>query len=384
MRRARTTVICSLALAAALAVASPASAGRARNAPAVTQRGFGGPAQIPWASVRSGWVLTEWFQSSNVSTPVYLVLTSQTGQRYLVMKKSGPLAKATLLDWSGNGQSALFDTETNSGKTTIYAVDLRTGAIENSFLLPASDGANFQTAGFTRPNGFGVIVDIYTKQPALTRYSLSGDLQMTYRSSFPAVGKLNGSWLYRPDGTELALGALHGLAVVANDGTTLAQVRLGGSSYCDPKAWWSPTVILASCAVGPHSESRLFEFNVASDTARALTRVNQGTDDGDLAGWRVDRHVYVEVASACGYVYLAKLVGAAPVMVKVPGVPAGRSEYVVGSTHSALALTVQIACHGGPSLLWYTPSSNSTRVVLGPPATGGVPGPSFAYAPSYG
>lgn len=383
MRRARTAVICSLALAATLAVATPALAGRGPIPQNVGPRGFGSPAQIPWASVGSGWVLTDWFAGRKFDAPEHLVLTNQVGDRYIVMKKSGPLAKATLLDWSGNGQSALFDNETNAGITTIYVVDLRTGAIEDSFVLPTSNTANFQTAGFTRPDGLGVLVDIYTNHAVLTRYSLGGQLQMAYPSAFAGVGRIQGQWASRPDGLELALGAAHGLAVVANDGTPIAQIRLPGSNYCDPKSWWSPTVILASCAIDQRGP-RLFEFDVAGGTAKALTGPNTGNDYGDIGGWRVDRHVYVEVSSACGYVYLAKLVGATPVMVHVPGVPDGHSEYVVGATPTAIALTAQVACQGGPSLLWYTPALNSTRVVLGPPVTGGIPGTSFAYMRSYG
>jgi TolB protein len=324
-------------------------------------------------------VLTSWSPKPKSTNPTYLVLTNQLGQRYIVLKETGALTHSLLYDWSGNGQSALFVSQTGAGKPTMFVVDLRTGLITNTFDVPTSNTNNFQTAGFTRPNGFGALVETYTTHAVLTRYSLSGVPAVTYPYAFSSVGKINGSWLYKPDGTELILGAKSGLAIVANDGTVRSQLRLPDSSFCMPQSWWTATVVLASCQVGTHSGQRLFEFNVAGGAPRALTRNNVPPDSGDLSGWRVDGHVYVNVASACGYVYLAKLVGAAPIMVKVPGVPTGHTVNVVGASNTSLALMASIACQGGPSLLWYTPSSNTVRVVLGPRSIGGQVGESVAY-----
>lgn len=377
--------ICSMALVVA-ATGSPAVAGPTPTS-RVAPHGFGTPSEIPWASVGTGWVLTSWgpaaTQSAHAKVP-YLVLSNQSGQRYLVMKETGPLARATLLSWSGDAQRALFDVETNAGVTTLFVVDLHTGVVADSFVVPTSASDNFQSAGFTRPDGFAVIVDTYTSHPILTRYSLSGQAQGTYPTAFSSVGRANGSWLYSPDGTELVLGAMHGLAFVSNGGTSLAQLQLKGSSYCAPQRWWSATVVLASCMVGAHSEDRLFEFHVGEKTPAALTRVNVPPDDGDLSGWRVSGRVYVQVASACGYVYLARLVGSAPIMVNVPGVPSGNSVYVLGASTTALALEASIACQGHPSLLWYTPQSNSIRIVFGPHVTGGQLGTSLVFRPPFG
>ncbi|HEV3213887.1 MAG TPA: hypothetical protein VGZ03_10880 [Acidimicrobiales bacterium] len=374
MTRIRIAVLCACALAAASAVATPAFAGSATPTVArVSHGGFGTPAQIPWGSVGSGWVLTQWTSAQGgVTAATYLVLTSVAGQRYIVLQERAPYGHAQLLDWSGDGQRALFHTQTRpGGLSSLLVVRLRTGAVTDSINLSRSQTNDFQSAGFTRPNGFGLVVATYTTHLVLTRYSLSGQSQVTYPYSLASVGKLGG-WLYRPDGTELALGAQHGLAIVANDGSASPGLHLNGASSCTPQSWWSATIVLANCLVGPHSESRLFEFPVAGGAPRALTRDNVPPDYGDLSGWRVGGHVYVNVASACGYIYLAKLVGAAPVMMQVPGVPAGHSVHVVGATSSSLAITASLACHGGPSLLWYTPSTSSTRVVLGPPATGGT------------
>jgi hypothetical protein len=381
MTRIRIAALCALALAAASAVASPAFAGPAAPTVArVSHGGFGTPSQIPWGSVGSGWVLTQWASAQGGATSAtYLVLTSVAGQRYIALQDRAPYGHAQLLDWSGDGQRALFHTQTKPGGfSTLLVVNLRTGAVTNSLNLSKSQTNEFQSAGFTRPSGLALVVADYTTHLVLTRYSLSGQSQVTYPYSLASVGKLGG-WLYRPDGTELALGAEHGLAIVANDGTASRGLHLSGSSSCTPTSWWSATIVLATCLVGPHSEARLFEFPVAGGAPRALTRANIPPDYGDFSGWRVGGHLYVNVASACGYTYLAKLVGAAPIRIQVPGVPAGHSVHVVGATSSSLAITATLACHSLSSLLWYTPSTSLTRVVLGPGATGGTILVSVAY-----
>lgn len=386
MKKVWFTALCALALATASALASPALAGAGRATAQVSPRGFGTPAQIPWGSVGTGWALTDWTAGppGQHLAPSYLVLTNQLGQRYIVIKKSGPLASAGLLDWSGDGQRALLDTESQMGKTTLFVADLHTGAVVDRFVLPTSGTDDFQSAAFTRPDGLAVVASTYTNHLVLTRYSLAGRPEVTYPSSVASVGKLAG-WIYKPDGTEIAFGGQHGLAVVANDGTSVRALRLGDSRLsCTPMSWWSANEVLATCLVGPRLEARLFEFPVTGGTPRALTRSNVGSDDGDIGAWRVGGHVYVEVASACGYRYLAKLVGAAPIMIHLPGVAAGKSVQVVGAGTTALAISTNIACHGGPSLLWYTPSSNSIRVVLGQPVTGGQMGVSVAYPPRLG
>ena len=380
MSRFRTTALCALALVTASAVANPVIAGSMTGR--VQLRGFGSPAQIPWGSINASWVLSELsagHPTPQHPVPGYLVLTNQRGQRFLVLRKSGAIANAALLDWSGNGDSALLDAQTNAGKTTLLVVNLKDDVVTHSFVVPTSAAVPFQTAGFTRPDGLAVMVETYTTHAVLTRYSLNGQALGTYPSDVAAVGRLSGAWVYRPDGTELALGGAHGLAFTANDGTTVGRQVLSGSSSCQPQSWWSSTVVLASCAIGPHGELRLFEFDTTGGAPRALTRANVPPDFGDYTGWRVGHQIFVSVLSACGYVYLARLSGATPVMVHVPLVPNGNSVHVVGASSTALAISASVACHGGASLLWYTPSTNSSRVVLGPPVTGGEIGTSVAF-----
>jgi hypothetical protein len=375
MTKVRFTALFALALAVAGALAPPALAGAGRPTSTAAPRGFGTPAQIPWGSVGSGWALSDWSAAPpGQRGTAYLVLTNEEGQRYIVLREEGLLAQASLLDWSGDGQRALFDIHTPTGRTTTFLVaDVRTGAIEDDFVLPVAASTGFHSAAFTRPDGLAILVSSYTSHLVLTRYSLSGRPEVTYPSSFASIGKLTTDWVYKPDGTELAIGGQHGLAIVANDGATVRTVHLGDDALaCVPQSWWSANVVLANCLVGPRLESRLFEFPVIGGGPKALTRSNVAPDYGDIGAWRVGAHVYVEVASACGYVYLARLDGAAPVMIHVPGVPAGHSVFVLGASDTSLAIRTVGACQGGSVLAWYTPSSNSTHVVLGPPATGGT------------
>jgi TolB protein len=372
--------LAAVVLASAGFAASPALAG-APSAQAVPM-GFGQPSQIPWSSVGHAWLLAQWQAGTprpHHPVPSYLVLVAPTGQRYIVLREDHQLATATFTAWSGDGSRALFVAQ-SGGATTMLIVDLRTGAISSSFVMPLPSNVNYQNAGFTRPDGLALDVLNYGSHDVLSRYSLAGQAQISYPAAFSSVGRFDGSWLSSADGTTLVMGAGHGLAIVSNDGVTSRQLVIHQASSCYPLRWWSATVVLAQC--GP--EPRLYEFPIHGSAPVALTRKPVPPDNGDIGAWRVGSHVYVQVASACGYVYLARLNGADPVMVHVPGVPTGHSVDVVGASQSSLALEASLACQGHPSLIWFTPASNSVKVVLGPPVTGGNIGQVFIYPPPLG
>jgi len=382
------TIAVVLAISTTLAVvtATAAQASRhPRGAHAVGPAALhaaGGPGSVPWAEVGPGWLLASWYPTGTAHEPraaasQYLVLVSPTGTRYLIAAVATP--DVQLLSWSGDGQRALL--QAGLKRTTIEIMDLRTGTVVNSFVFPTSNSVFFQAARFTRPQGFALDISTQTNNhQLLARYSVDGSAQQTYPESFTRVGTYNGSWLSSPDGTQLVMGAQHGLAIVGNDGSVATQLPIGGATYCQPDRWWSATVVLAACGQAP----RLYEFSISGGAPRAITRVPRPPDSGDLSAWRLDRATYVEVASACGYIYLAKLHGATPVRVTVPGVPVGNTVLVVGAWSHALALQASVACAGGPSLLWYTPSTRSSHVVLGRPATSGVVNQSLIYPPPFG
>ena len=217
----------------------------------------------------------------------------------------------------------------------------------------------------------------------VSRYSVAGALLERYPTSFSRVGTATGSWLGTTDGDQLVLGANRGLAIVGNAGGAVAtQLPLAGAgrNYCVPLRWWTSSTVLARC--GP--EGQLFEFPISGATPRALTQRPVPPVAGDLDARHVGTSVYAEVALGCGAVWVARLHGAAPVLVHVPGVSMSHSLFLVGTTATSLALQSTLVCSHGQSLLWWTPSSNATHVVLGPPVNpGGVNG-ALAYPTAIG
>lgn len=372
MRTRLTAGVLAVACSAAIvASALPATAASQRNVP----KGFHSSASVPWSQVGRGWVLAQWDPHDNqrIVSGSYLVLVAPDRARYLLWRVGSQ--NDVLTAWSGDGQRALFVTQ---GATTRFTViDVRTGATLDAFVLPTSDNVFYERATFTRPDGLALLVSTQTDDhQLLQRYSLSGALEQTYPDSYPGVGAYGGGALPSPDGLSLVLSMTRGLAVVDDDGALQRGLRF--SEGCGPQRWWSSTTILASCA------SRLYVFSVDGGAPTAITRRNVPPDDGDLSGWRLGSSVYVQVASACGYEYLAKLQGTDPVRVHVPGVPVGNTVTVVGVTRASLALDATIACQGGPSLLFYDPSTDRAPQVIGQPATSGSVDTALIFPPPLG
>lgn len=366
------------ALALTLGLSTAATEGASASAPAA--RGFLAASSVPWASLGRGWVLAQWDPRDDLRpvTRTDLVLVSPTRTRYLLGHAGSQ--RTILTAWSGDGASALLVTQ--SSRTTFQVLDLRSGATTSSFAFPASNSVFYEDAAFTRPDGLALLVRTQTDDhQLLARYSLTGQLEQTYPWVLPGVGAFTGGWLSAPDGSSLVLGAIHGLAIVSNAGVARAELRAKHLFACSPLRWWSGGTILASCGAGA---PRLYEFFLDGAAPRALTQRNVPPDDGDLSAWRLGRSVYVQVASACGYEYLAKLHGADPVMVQVPGVREGHTVYVVGTTSDALALEASVACQPGLSLLYYDPAAHRAPVALGRPTTSGSVLTSLVYPPPGG
>jgi hypothetical protein len=372
----------TLAIVTATAAQASRHPGREGAVAPAALHAAGGPGAVPWGTVGAGWLLATWAprgvaHEPRAATSQYLVLISPTGTRYLIAPIRTP--DVQLLSWSGDGQRALL--QAGQKRTTLEVMDLQTGSVVHAFVFPTSNSVFFQTARFTRPQGFAVDVSTQTdNHQLLARYSVNGSSQQTYPATFTRVGTYNGAWLSSPDGTQLVMGAQHGLAIVGNDGSVATQLPIGGVTYCQPQRWWSATIVLAACG----TPSRLYEFSTTGGAPKAITRVPRPPDNGDLSAWRLDRATFVQVASACGYIYLAKLHGATPIRVTVPGVPVGNSVLVIGASTTALAVEASVACQGGPSLMWYTPSTRSSRVVLGHPTTSGDVNQALVYPPPLG
>jgi TolB protein len=80
----------------------------------------------------------------------------------------------------------------------------------------------------------------------------------------------------------------------------------------------------------------------------------------------------VQAEGACGYQFLAKLnADGTTSPVSVSGVESGRSVIVAGFNGADLDLQATASCGGGQSLFDYSPGTNTSTVLLGPPLNGG-------------
>ena len=306
----------------------------------------------------------------------YLVLVAPTGARYLIASLS---ARTLLLAWSGDGQRALLQVGSSA---RLEVIDLHTGTVSHAFTVQETSTRFFNSAGFTRPNGFGLYIDESAGRGSLlARFTLDGARVVEYPTGFSRLGRFTGAWISSPTGAQIVMGAAKGLAIVGNDsGAVLKQLPIAAATYCTPVRWWSASVVLANCG----APNRLFEFPVTGGAPRALTRVPRPPDAGDLSAWHVGRSVFVQVASACGYEYLAQLHGHTPVMEKIPGISPGHTVYVVGASTQSLALQSSLVCNNSLSLFWFTPSTKAVHVVLGRPTTSGTVTSALIYPPPFG
>ena len=339
--------------------------------------------QVPWEEVGPGWLLALWNSapaptvegeqpavSPNDKTTLYLV--DPAGGRYAITTMATTAAQqlGSLVDWSGNGHSALFSgsTGTDTVKTHLTEIQIGTGDM-NAFDVDGSSSA----AGYTRPQGKAILVSIDGERLAATtvRFDVSGERQATYPTSFPTVGQTVSGFLEDPDGTTVVLAAMKGIVAVDNNGAHPHELPVPGATEgCRPLRWWDDATVLTSCG----SPSRLWLVPTGGAAPRALTAPldNNGPDLGDLDAWRVASGTYVQDAGPCGYQYLAKLgPDGKTTKVTVPGVDADRSVYVKGAHESKLAVISAFSCGASDALAWFDPAANQATPLLGPPVNGG-------------
>lgn len=347
----------------------PTTATAAQPLPAGQQ---GSLQQVPWTRVGPGWILAEWSPSVTGSAATSLFLVDPAGGRYLVDTfPANPSASTPdiLVAWSGDGQRALLKSDAGP---TLAVLDLPTQAT-TTFALP-NGGA---PVGFTAPDGLAVIANTSNgSRQYLERFSLTGQLELSYPASFPAGGgSYEGSALYSPDGTELAVGTSTGIELLSNDGQVLRFLAVNPSvSWCSAVRWWTTGVLLASCVPHGSGMPQLWLVPANGSRATALTANPPASGDlGDLDAWQLPAGTYVQDAGGCGWIYLAKLApDGLTSAVTVPGVPSGDSTIVLGAQGSRLAIDAPPACQQGASLLWYAPATNSVTPVLGGAADGGT------------
>jgi len=340
---------------------------------------------IPWSQVGPGWMLAIWgpapipapgeqppagsLTQDNETTTLFLV--NPIGGRYVVTTFAPP-ANRQVVDWSPDRRRALLEHfGTSPG---VDQLDLTTGVVRAVSVEPS-----LARASYTRPAGRAVLVGREVPatggslRPALVRLGLDGAQQQSYPMDFPTVGQYGGSDISTPDGTQLVLGTSKGMAVLGNGGTIIRELTVGGAN-CSPVRWWSAGVVLASCLSADSTYPRLWLVPLSGAAPTTLTAPSAAAGDlGDIDAWRIPSGTFAQSLGGCGSEYVSR-VGAdgATTRVEVPGVDPTKTIVVLGSHDDQLVLQASPACGGGQSLLWFSPSADTTTVVLGPPLNGGA------------
>ncbi len=304
------------------------------------------------------------------ATTLYLV--DSAGGRYPIttFPPPGQQASPVLVDWSGDGSHALFDAQYATPRTAIM-VDLHTG---RQTTLPVQGSPRY-----SRPNGKALLLSVPpgpdSKLATLDRVDLAGQHELTYPTD-KLGSAFNGNYLSTPDGMRLVLGTSAGLALMGNDGTPASTLPIPGQINCSPLRWWdeSHATVLAACDA-PGFTSRLWLAPIESGPPTALTAVNdgqKGPDLRDVSAWQLPAGTFVQAEGACGYQFLAKLTADGTTSpVSVSGVDPGHSVIVAGFNGADLDLQATASCGGGQSLIGYSPGTNTSTVLLGPPVNGG-------------
>jgi hypothetical protein len=349
--------------------ASPAAAA-ATTVPSLPAGQQGTQQQVPWSQVGPGWFLAEWQQAVSQAEPTSLFLVDPAGGRYLIdtfPANPGGSTPYLLAGWSGDGQRALLR---SAASQTVGLLNLHTLALTEFEL-----GTGTAPLGFTAPDGLAIMADGNTGTgQVLERFSLTGQLELSYPTSFPGGGSYEGSALYSADGTELAVGTSTGVELLSNNGQDLSFLPVSSSvGYCTPHSWWTATVLLVGCVPSGSGIPQLWLVPISGATATALTAYPPAAGDlGDLDAWQLPSGTYLQDAGGCGYVYVAKLASdglTAPLA--VPGVPSGDSTVILGAHGNSLAIDAVPACQQGATLMWYAPATNSVIPLLGGAASGG-------------
>jgi hypothetical protein len=341
---------------------------------------------VPWSQVGPGWMLATWSPVTTLpgdtpppgepsfetaSTTLYLV--DPAGRRYPITTFPPPGDKANpqLVDWSGDGNLALFHAGYTDPPTAIV-VDLHTGQ-QTTVPVPG-------IPRFTRPNGKALLLttEFNGPQPAtLERVDLAGATQLMYPTD--ALGSpFDGRYLSTPDGTRLVLGSTAGLVLMNSDGTLGPILSILGQTRCSPLRWWDGqpgTTVLATCDVVDGSASRLWLVPIDDGAPTALTAPNNhqnGPDYADLTAFNVPAGTFVQAAGACGVIFLTKLnADGTTSPVNVPNTDADGSIRVIGVNGGDLTLKASGACGPGEALVDYHPAANTSTVLLGPSVNGG-------------
>ena len=336
---------------------------------------------VPWDQVGPGWMLATWTlhpyapggPPSTDTTTLYLV--DPSGDRYPITTfppRADGYGGPRLVDWSGDGERALFYDQ-SADKPTPIVVDLHTGA---QTAVPIRGSDQF-VPSFTLPSGRALLIvnkdDNSDKAPTMERVDLTGRPELRYPTN-KLSSPIRGYYLPTPDGTQLILGTDAEMVVMDNDGTvarTMPTPR--GVAWCTPVRWWdgqSATTLLAFCGSHNNDQPQLWLMPFTGGTPTALTAPHPSGAAFDA--WHVPAGTFVGTESQCGEVLLEKLnADGTSSRVSVPGTKPERSIEVVGVSDDDLIVRAFPSCNPGEALLDYDPAANTSTVLLGGTVNGG-------------
>jgi hypothetical protein len=301
-----------------------------------------------------------------------LFLLDPRGDRYAITQ----VAKGTMpMFWSPDGRRVLV-----AGPSGLGEVDLRTGS-RHRVALP--DG---EVVGYSRPRGLALIESVDVPRgdyliSRLERFGLDGRHQLTYPAAVSGAGLLDTNAVVETaDGSELVLGARHGLVLLRNDGTLVRRLRpLPGQ--CSVISWWRRGVALARCGAGA-----LWAVPITGARATRLTDSRTRENPfGYSNEWRYRRGRLGLAPNGCGPDSMVRFTAQGHgrrITVPSPIGGVGQSTYV--GHHGDVTNLVFVAsrgCESGRSVLYaYNAVTHRSTALLGPTVNGGSVGWAIPYA----
>jgi hypothetical protein len=282
-----------------------------------------------------------------------LYLFSPAGVRYSLHRWRKTKNPPFLRDWSGDKTRVLL--ATLSG--TLEQMVLATGKVSLIHLPKKAD-----LDGYTRPSGQGLFAwQLAGNRFQLARYDLDGKLAKVLT---PDADDLSG--VYSRSGSELAVGAAHGIWLVSNNGGITRRLTVPGArAGCMPARWWTPRTILVSCQATKKSRSRLWLVPAGGGKPQSLTaqRGKTSVDPGDIDAWPLHGNLYLQVRTRLGQEEIFRQSpGGALTAVPVPHVP--RSAGIAATLGSRLLIGATDICTNHSSLLWLDPATGHEQLLI--------------------
>ena len=273
-----------------------------------------------------------------------LVLVSPTGTTTTVYSHQVRHHRTfTLNDWSLDGSTALLVTQMREG-AELAKVDVATGSVQKLFVTRLDSAVLDRTGG-------GVLATVW-KGPKSNTLVLD---QISWSGTVTRLrDKSSGVMLSGPGGTVLTSDSGKGrvqLLVSTTTGAVVNQFRIAG--FCTPVRWWDATRVLESCAKG-----NLYLVDPTTGVSSQLTSTHGRGDYGHMDARQLGSTLYVQVAGACGYTYVARVTSHSTKPLKLHHVVG--NVVMVDAVGGHLVLEHAASCDGGrprSELTTYDPST---------------------------